>query len=205
MTLEPGDHVWYWNGNVSQDLNIPQADWFPGFQGPTDYLGHGGEIYNFVVYADQIVRGQPHMRNHPGSYAWLDNNPGNLTGVPGGPDLGQFPGKFNWHHFLIFPDWDTGFDAIATVLRGPKYADKSLTDAFALYAPSSDGNDPAKYAQAVAEAAGVDVSTTVAELDDDQLLVMQNKIQEIEGAVAGDTFALDDATLPQAIIDLLQS
>lgn len=34
MALEPGDHIWYWNGFTSQDLNIPQASWFPGFQGP---------------------------------------------------------------------------------------------------------------------------------------------------------------------------
>lgn len=73
MTLEPGDHVWYWNGQVSQELGIPQAAWFRGFQGPTDYLGHGKEIFNFVIYESEIVRGQPHIRNFPGTYAWLNN------------------------------------------------------------------------------------------------------------------------------------
>ena len=65
MTLEPGDHVRYWNGQVSQELGIPQAAWFRGFQGPTDYLGHGKEIFNFVIYESEIVRDQPHMRNFP--------------------------------------------------------------------------------------------------------------------------------------------
>lgn len=203
MSLEPGDHVWYWNGNVSQDLNIPQASWFPGFTGPTDYLGHGEEIFNFVVYADQIVRGQPHMRNHGGSYAWINNNPGNITGVSGGPDFGQFPGKFNWHRFLIFPDWDTGLDAIAQFLRGPNYVNLSLTDAFAKYAPASDGNDPVRYANDVADALGLPASTTIGELDDDQMVAVQNKISDIEGAIPGDTFAYDAPELPEELTALL--
>lgn len=203
MILGPGDVIWYWNGLTSQSANIPQSEWFPGFQGPTDYLGHGEEIFQYVIYADEIARGQPHMRNHAGSFAWLNNNPGNLTGVPGGPDYGQFPDKFNWHHFLIFPSWDTGFTAIAQFLRGPRYINLSITDAFSLYAPASDGNDPVRYAQDVAAAAGVSETTTIAELDDDQMLVMQNKISDIEGVIAGDTLAYDSPDLPQEIAALL--
>jgi hypothetical protein len=203
MALEPGDHVWYWNGRISQQPNIPQSEWFPGFQGPTDYQGHGEEIYNFVVYDDQIVRGQPHMRNHPGTYAWLDNNPGNITGAPGGPDYGQYPGKFNWHSFLIFPTWDVGFSAIAQLLQGPGYASRSILEAFERYAPASDGNHPDQYAQDVADALGVSTSVTISELDDDQMTVMQNKIAEIEGAVAGDTFDYDSPDLPAELTALL--
>lgn len=203
MALEPGDVLWYWNGLTSQGANIPQAEWFPGFQGPTDYLGHGEEISQYVIYDGEIAHGQPHMRNHPGTFAWLDNNPGNLTGVSGGPDYGQFPGKFNWHNFLIFPSWDAGFAAIASFLTGPRYVDLSLTDAIALYAPASDGNDPVRYAEDVAAAAGVPVTTTIGELDGDQMLVLQNKIAEIEGAVAGDTYAYDSPELPAEVVALL--
>jgi len=126
MALEPGDHAWYWNGLVSTDRNIPQASWFPGFHGPTDYLGHGKEIFHFVLYDSEIARGQPHMRTFPGSFSWLNNNPGNLTGVDGGPDYGQYPGKFNWHRFLVFPTWEAGFAAIALFLRGPNYVGLSI-------------------------------------------------------------------------------
>jgi hypothetical protein len=208
MALEPGDNVWYYDHMTSQTQGIPQADWFPGFSGPTDYHGHGGEIFEFVVYDDQIVRGQPHMNNHAGSFAWLNNNPGNITGRPGGPDYGQYPGKFNWHNFLIFPDWDTGRAAIAQLLRGPGYASLSILDAFKKYAPAGDGgNDPVKYASDVAAALTVDASTTiVGDLDDDQMMVVQDKIQQIEGAIPGDSFDLDDSTnLPQEIQDLLNS
>jgi hypothetical protein len=206
MALEPGDNVWYYNHLTSQTKDIPRLDWFPQSTGPIDYGGHGGEIFEFVVYEDQIVRGQPHMNNHAGSFAWLDNNPGNITGRPGGPDYGQYPGKFNWHNFLIFPDWDTGRAAIAQLLRGPGYASLSLVDAFKKYAPAGDGgNDPVSFANQVAAALGVDPSTTVGELDDDQMSVVQDQIQQIEGAIPGDTFDLDSPDLPQEIQDLLSS
>lgn len=182
MGREPGDHIWYWNGFTSQDLNIPQTSWSPGFQGPTDYLGHGEEIFNFVLYKDEIARGQPQLRNHAGGFAWLNNNPGNLTGSIGGPGYGQFPGKFNWHHFLTFPAWEIGFDAIARLLRGLRYTSLPITAAFSVYAPASDGNDPVRYANDVGAALGVSPETTfIGDLDDDQMLVMQNKTIEIEG------------------------
>jgi hypothetical protein len=203
MALEPGDHVWYWDGRVSQAMNIPQSQWFPGFTGPTDYQGHGREIYNYVIYDDQIVRGQPQMRNFPGTYAWLDNNPGNIKGQPGGPDFGQYQGKFNGHNFLVFPTWDAGFAAIAQVLRGPKYTGLSIADAFERYAPAADGNDPVRYAQEVAQSLGVPPSTIVGDLDDDQMIVMQNKITDVEGAVGGDAYAYDSPELPAELTDLL--
>jgi hypothetical protein len=28
--LGPGDHVWYYNGQISTDKNVPRASWFPG-------------------------------------------------------------------------------------------------------------------------------------------------------------------------------
>ncbi|WP_181697125.1 peptidoglycan DD-metalloendopeptidase family protein [Nocardia sp. GTS18] len=201
MTLELGDHVWYWNGRMSTDKNIPRAQWFPGTNphDPTDYGGHGKEIFHYVIHADEIARGRPHMRNHEGSFAWLNNNPGNITGVPGGPDYGQYPGKFNWHNFLIFPSWGAGYFAIAQLLRSASYRDLSILDGFARYAPASDGNDPATYAQAVANALGISVDTRLGDLDDDQMRVVQDKIQEIEGAVPGASLAWDSEEVPPEI------
>ncbi|MFD0360109.1 caspase family protein [Nocardia sp. GCM10030253] len=201
MTLELGDHVWYWNGLISLDKNIPRLDWFPDAnpQDPTDYRGHGKEIYNYVVHADEIARGRPHMRNHEGSFAWLNNNPGNITGIPGGPNYGQYPGKFNWHNFLIFPTWADGYHAIAALLRSASYRDLSILAAFERYAPASDGNDPVAYANAVAAALGLSVSTRVGDLDDNQMLVMQDKIQEVEGAIPGDSLAWDSEDIPPEI------
>src|SRR4029434_1935351 len=112
MTIELGEHVWYWNVNISVDKNIPSAQWFPGSNpyDPNDYQGHGREIYNYVIHADEIARGRPHMRNHEGHFAWLNNNPGHYW-RSGWPNFGQYPGKFNWHSFLIFPMWADGYNA----------------------------------------------------------------------------------------------
>jgi murein DD-endopeptidase MepM/ murein hydrolase activator NlpD len=206
MTLELGDHVWYWNGRISFAQDIPRAEWFPGSNPhvPTDYQGHGSEIYNYVIHADEIARGRPHMRNHGGSFAWLNNNPGNLTGRPGGPDYGQYPGKFNWHNFMVFPSWSAGYDAIALRLRKPDFIDLSILDAFKKYAPESDGNRPVEYANAVAAALGVSVATRVGDLDDGQMIVMQNKIQEIEGAIPGDSLSWYSDDIPAEIAKQLQ-
>jgi len=207
MTLEPGDHIWYWNGNLTQELDIPRASWFPGSNpsDPTDYLGNGKDIFNFVVYESEIARGRPQMRNAEGSYAWLNNNPGNITGSPGWANFGAYQDKFNWHHFLIFPSWEAGYDAIAQLLRTDNYVDLSITDALRRYAPASDGNDPVSYAAAVAAAAGVDPdSTTVRSLDEAGLMsLMQDKITEIEGAVAGEVFGYYDEAVPEEIRALL--
>lgn len=204
--LGPGDHVWYWNGNLSTAQDIPRSVWFPGSNPavPTDYLGHGGEIHNYVLFdAGEIRRGQPHMRNRPGTFAWLNKNPGNITGGIGGPNLGQYPGKANWHNFMIFPTEEAGFDAIGRLLRGAGYRDRTILDAFRRYAPASDGNDPDQYAADVAAAIGLPTSTFVRDLDDGQLRTMQEKIRQIEGAVAGDTLSPASPDLPEAIRVLL--
>lgn len=203
MTLELGDHVWYWSSNISFDKNIPRAQWFPGSNpnDPNDYQGNGKEIYNYVIHANEIARGRPHMRNFEGSFAWLNNNPENITGPC--PDFGQYPGKFNWHNFLIFPSWAVGYNAIAMLLRTPGYVNLSILDAFKKYAPESDGNDPLAYANAVAAALEVPVLTRVGDLDDAQMPIVQDKIQEIEGAIAGASLSWDSDEIPPEIADML--
>jgi hypothetical protein len=227
MALEPGDHIWYYDGQgndqaiqgeqTSTDMNIPRGTWFPNSDpnDPNDYSGNGPHIYNYVVYSGgQLRRGQPQMRTSPGgqfkgSFAWLDSNPGNLTGTAGGPDFGQFANKFNWHNFLIFPDHDTGFNAIAAFLKQAPYPDLSVLDAFNRYAPSNDpGNNPTTYANAVVNAinangGGVTVDTLLRDLTDDQKLEMQNEIEQIEGTIEGDSVSVGDDSVPQVIKDLV--
>jgi murein DD-endopeptidase MepM/ murein hydrolase activator NlpD len=89
------------------------------------------------------------------------------------------------------------------LLRTSSYVNLSILDAFKKYAPASDGNDPVAYANAVASALAVDVSTTVGDLDDTQMLVMQDKIQEIEGAIPGASLSWDSDEIPSEIADQL--
>jgi hypothetical protein len=214
--LKSGDHVWYYDGKgnanaiageqMSTDLDIPRLKWFPSARpgDKTDYRDNGTHIFEFVIYDNEIRMGQPHLTHGRGSFAWLNNNPGNITGVAGGPDFGQFAGKFNWHNFLIFPDYGTGFAAIASFLgRGP-YPNLSILEAFRKYAPAGDGgNRPDDYAAELAAAVGVPVSTLVRELSQAQMLEMQTKIVHIEGSIEGTTLSRDSQDVPQAIRNLL--
>ena len=74
-----------------------------------------------------------------------------------------------------------------------------MLQAFQKYAPIADGNDPVQYATDVAAAAGVTTSTVVNDLDEDQLLLMQSKIEEVEGTVPGETFMFDSDELPPEV------
>jgi hypothetical protein len=202
--LGPGDHVWYHAGRTSTDRRIPTAAWFPGSTLPTDYLGHGTEIFAFVVHKDgQVRRGRPHMRSFEGSYASLDNNPGLIRARPDAPDYGHYPGKLHGHDFLVFPSRALGYAAIATLLRGPTYRDLSIAQAFARYTPVTEGNDPVGSAQSVAAAAGVTTAALVRDLDDRQLGLMQDKIAEVSVEREGDILTRGDAGIPDEVRALL--
>ena len=202
--LGAGDHVWYWNGQVSTDKDIPRLSWFPSSSGASDYLGHGKEIFQFVVYPDHVKRGQPHMRSGPGTYSWINNNPGNLTA--GGVNVGEYPGKRNWHNFIVFPTREAGFDAIPRFLKANGYGPLGIAAAFRRYAPSGDGiNNPETYAQRVVDAigGGVTTETKINELTDDQMREVQNAIAKMEGAIKGDELARDDPRIPPEVRALL--
>jgi hypothetical protein len=215
MALQSGDHLWYYDGQgnefapqgeqTSTAQDIPRLEWFPTANpnDATDYKNNGIHIFNYVLYDTELRSGQPHLRNKPGSFAWLNNNPGNLTGRPNGPDFGQFANKFNWHNFLIFPDHDAGFAAIAKFLGQGPYPDLSILEAFRKYAPASDGNRPDQYAADVAAAAGVSIDTLVRDLDSNQMLEMQKKIETIEGSVAGTARPYNAPDIPPAIQALI--
>lgn len=176
--LEPGDHLWFWNGKVSFEKNIPQLAWF-GTTAPNDYKDNGINIYYYVMYENEVRKGQPHMLNKDGTYAWLHNNPGNITGPQ--PNYGQYQDKYGWHNFMTFPTYQAGFDAIAKYLRGPIYRSLNLIQAFNKYAPKGDGgNDPDRYAKEVASAAGVSPFTLIHDLTPEQMRLAQEKIAYIE-------------------------
>ncbi|TFV61564.1 hypothetical protein E4P42_01335 [Mycobacterium sp. PS03-16] len=221
--LVPGDHVWFWNGNISKAQDIPRFDWFDGLNGirlnphdPTDYGGHGKEIHNFVVHANGMIRrGQPHMMGFAGTFAWLDNNPGNITGVHNGTNWGQYPNKFNWHSFLVFPTEEAGRDAIRRVLleggypaktKGAKqwpagrYRDLGITEAFHRWAPAGDGNNkPDIYGAKAAQAAGVSEATAIGTLSPEQMSAVQDAVKDMEGWVPGDEWHRDDPRVPAQV------
>ncbi|WP_440713869.1 hypothetical protein [Gordonia sp. FQ] len=210
VPLVAGDHLWYYDGQgndraiagpqVCTARNIPRRTWFPTSNpgDRNDYCDNGKHIFNVVLYDTELRMGQPQLLGGKGTYAWLNNNPGNLTSDGGSYD--QFPGKLNWHDFMIFPDHDTGFAAIRPWLQRNGYLPRTIEATFQKYAPHGDGrNSPEQYAADVAAAAGVPASTVLADLSDDQWQCLLNGIERVEGTVEGTRFTYDDPDIPALI------
>jgi hypothetical protein len=208
--LESGDHVWYWAGRSSTANVIPRDDWFPGHSAdPLDYRDNGGFIYNFVIYPDHVKCAQPQMTNkskYPGSFAWLNNNPGNLSGPTA--DIGQYRGKLNGSPpktpgFLVFPTPDIGRAAIRPWLEhnggSNPYINRSIADAWLAY----DRDDAPRYTRLITAALGVPETKILNTLTDQQWEKLLATIKEAEGTLLGWTYSRKDRRLPSAIRDAL--
>ncbi|MDE2019896.1 MAG: hypothetical protein KGJ13_06140 [Patescibacteria group bacterium] len=79
---------------------------------------------------------------YPGSRAYRNNNPGNLRYAGQYGAIGQ-----DGAGFAIFPDYQTGFNALVAQLRldATRNPQWTLYDFISHYAPASDGNDPFSY------------------------------------------------------------
>ena len=205
-TLDSGDHVWYWEGRSSTKNWLPQQDWFKTTE-KQDYKGQGPDIYNFVIYPNHVKCGQPHMKTkskYPGSFAWLNNNPGNLSGVDKSADIGQYLHKYNGSppdtpNFMVFPTPEAGYDAIpewlATNGKGARYIDMSIRDAWHYY----DQSDEERYVALITQALGVPDTTILRSLNEGQWTQLKAAIKTAEGTVKGWTYDRDDWRLPPAI------
>ena len=72
-----------------------------------------------------------------GSLSWRNNNPGNLR-------FGAFARRHGATHesggFAVFPNYQTGFNALVALLRTKTYRDLTLYDAIHRYAPTSENH-----------------------------------------------------------------
>ncbi len=101
---------------------------------------------------DLALAHQQHEGYYPGSYAYRNNNPGNIRGVGGA--------------FIHYPTYAAGFVALegdlqvkifgtaGSVLRyiamtGKPYENLTMQDYVAIYAPSADHNNPIIYCDAL--------------------------------------------------------
>ena len=111
-----------------------------------------------------------------GSRAWRNNNPGNIRSDPN--EIGS-AGRFS-----VFADYDTGFDAIISLLSSSRYYNLSIFDAISTYAPPNE-NDTANYQNLIAEWTGLDTSRLISDLSASELEAVANAIQRMEGYIVG--------------------
>ncbi len=160
----------------------------------TDWGGSdvaAGEVVNIVavayVFYDSEVRSG-------GSLSWCNCNPGNIVVSPEADSYGAYAEVHNYR-FAVFPDEDTGQQAIGSFLRNPVRSAKTIIQMMQLYAPAQDGpNSPQAYAQSIVDDLGgnVTVDTPVSSLSDDQLSTMGQSIRRIEGWQEGSTYGPDN-------------
>jgi hypothetical protein len=126
-----------------------------------------------------------------GTLAWRNHNPGNLKFGDFAKDNGAIGPGGGGH--AVFPDYKTGRLAqkklLFTNVRG--YNTKSIQEAIATYAPSSDkGNKPKQYARYIASQLQVSLNTKLNELSDNKKEKMIDAIQAYEGFKKGTVTSL---------------
>jgi hypothetical protein len=97
----------------------------------------------------------------PGSVSFRNNNPGNLKFANQPGATGQ-----DARGFAIFDNFDDGQEALLTLLnkRAAQHPEWTLLDLFNSYAPPTDNNNPAQYADFVATRTGLTSDTTLSEI-----------------------------------------
>jgi hypothetical protein len=122
-----------------------------------------------------------------GSFAWRTNNPGNMA-KPGKRIVSTSIGYAQRTSspkslFLIFPDRATG-DAERIRLLKEVYGDNSIASMIEAYAPRNE-NDTDGYIATVSDATGVDKSTRLDALSDDQFKKLTAAMAQHEGWIPG--------------------
>jgi hypothetical protein len=127
-----------------------------------------------------VKRADGSIEKRIGNRNWRNNNPGNI-------EFGDFTKRFGAlqgdPRFAIFPTYDMGRNAKRELIfKGKKYADLSLSQAIARYAPPTE-NNTANYVASVLGAVGVEkFMKDYSSGEQDTIL---NAMQRIEGWVVG--------------------
>ncbi|MBF9232322.1 hypothetical protein [Microvirga alba] len=117
-----------------------------------------------------------------GSRAGRNFNPGNL--VDG--DFARKHGAIGRDKdgFAIFANYEVGRNAMEALLQTQKYQARTIDEVIAAYAPSHE-NNTALYQKIVRDALGVSGSEKLSNLSNDQLEVLADTIQKVEGYKEG--------------------
>ena len=114
-----------------------------------------------------------------GTLTWRANNPGALRYSDFTRRVGAIGVTANG--FAVFPNPEVGRNANVALLKTSSYRNKTLAQAIHMYAPASDGNNPASYASRLARAIGVSPDVYLRDMTEIQLQRMVEGIRRIEG------------------------
>lgn len=131
-----------------------------------------------VVYTTADGR---RARRTGGTRAWRNLNPGNIRYSEFSRNagaIGQAGG------FAVFPDEETGTQAISSLLRGQSYNNLTIARAITRYAPPSE-NNTAAYHRRIQQITGLNINRRISDLSDGELSHVVDAIRAIEGWEAG--------------------
>ena len=118
------------------------------------------------------------IKRSGGTASWRNNNPGNIRKSRSAYEFGAIGETNKW---AVFPDEETGMNAIVKLLRSKNYKNLSVKDAIHRWAPFSDGNNPESYARKVSNMTGLDANTKIKSLNDSEIRQVAEAIKVIEG------------------------
>ena len=116
-----------------------------------------------------------------GSIAWRNNNPGCIRYSKKIANMGAIGKAYG---FAIFPDEETGMNAIKSLLLSDSYCDLSIAQAINKYAPPHE-NNTTHYISSLCGVVGVSKHTKLHDLNDEQLICVVKTIRKIEGWIEG--------------------
>jgi len=128
-----------------------------------------------VVY---VYRDGHRVVRHGGTRAWRNNNPGNLRYYDFAKRNGAIGVAGN---FAVFPDEETGMQALYNLLQTDSYKNLTITNALKRYAPSTWH----AYTRKLTRLTGLSADTKLRSLNQTQLNTVAQTIRQIEGWVAG--------------------
>lgn len=112
-----------------------------------------------------------------GSRAWRNNNPGNIRYTKFARDQGAIGQAGN---FAVFPDEETGINAVRALLRSKSYNTLTVGGAISRYAPPFE-NDTAAYHRQMEKRTGLSMNTNMSQLTPEQFERVVTTIRQIEG------------------------
>lgn len=122
------------------------------------------------------------IKRSGGSLSWQNNNPGNIINSSFARKHGAINNDGKW---AIFPDEETGLQAMMALLRTDNYNDLTLNSAIHKWSPGGDHSVPNNYVNFVSKNSGVSVNTVLKNVTDNDLYKIVRAMQTFEGWTIG--------------------
>lgn len=173
-----------YNNNTPQPMTVDEVPYsqspLAAAGTPTTITATVSDNQDYVAYTSDTGRS---YRRIGGSRSWRNKNPGNIRYS----DFARRAGAIGTAGgFAVFPDEETGMQAITALLRSNSYNKLTVAGAISRYAPPFE-NDTAAYHRKMEKLTGLSVNKRMADLNDAQLQQVVNAIRVIEGWIPGHT------------------